>query len=70
MTRPRGDTQLTFWDFLSLAFSATFFAITYLFFVNTLDNFVSWLQLEDISGLEFILVDAIPVCAAIWLSLL
>ena len=65
-----GETQLTFPDFLSLAFSAVFFAVTYLFFVNTLDNFVTWLQLEDISGLEFILVDAVSVCAAIWLSLL
>jgi len=70
MTRSPGGTQLTFWDFVSLAFSAGFFAVTYLFFVTTLDNFVSWLGMEDISGLEFILVDAIPVCAAIWLSLL
>ncbi|HOY09155.1 MAG TPA: hypothetical protein PLB05_03660 [Candidatus Omnitrophota bacterium] len=70
MTKPREDVQLTFGDFLSLAFSASFFAITYLFFVNTLDNFVSWMGMEDISGLEFILVDTVSVCAAIWLSLL
>ena len=70
MTKPTEDIQLTFPDFLSLAFSAGFFALTYLFFVNTLDNFVGWMQLEDISGLEFILVDGVSVCAAIWLSLL
>ncbi len=67
---PQANKQLSFLDFLSLSFSACIFALIYLFFVNSLDNFTSWLRVEKIPGVEFILVDAVSIVPAIWLSLL